>query len=608
MLITIVTPTIGSDFLKKLLLSINQQNGLNSAFTIEHFIVIDNGPIHRTKVNTILNGVREGDGVKRHIFEIPFASGANDYKGHRIYSAIPQFANGDYTIFLDDDNFLFENHIMNFVEKMKSNEYDWLYSLRTIVNKNDKILCKDHCESLGYLSSVFYNPNSYLIDTNCYFVKSVIVKQICHIWNKKAEYNDNDPDRLFGRILMSNFKKYACTKEYSLAYRVEEDGKGVSADLFKRGNSEVHKRFGTVEVWKRPTIFLAHFNDQQTERMIGRIYEGEKGKDGEKDRECIAFKQWQLNLFDDLGDKIHFRNAYRSAFVPENAIVWVHMCHAEELPHHLLERKDIHRILYTIESPNIRHQKQWSAEFLNKHFDILLTYWTQMFKVRDANTLYMPFIHRLNMKSANDRATLLNGDAKIPSACILLENRDLRGKYVINGCELMAQDYQRKIVVEEIAKHLKVYCYGNSWKSISSSNPNIVCEATPSRFLDSDKTTDYYNKHTFSIIIENCDADGYVSEKIYDAWMVSSIPIYLGNFNEPLRKYIGEDIPIEKMMIDLRKVGVENIGTYLSELYVDDIEEIVENINKYKTLLMERVGVNRYGSEVMKIVSQIESS
>ncbi len=160
MLISIITPTIGSPYLGELLKSINEQNGLNKDFTIEHFIVVDNAPENITQVNTILNKVNENDGIKRYIFNIPFGSGLNNFKGHKIYSAIPQFVNGEYTIFLDDDNFIKPEHIITFLNKMKEDNYDWIYSLRCISDKNNKIICSDYCESLGYLNYVFYYTNS----------------------------------------------------------------------------------------------------------------------------------------------------------------------------------------------------------------------------------------------------------------------------------------------------------------------------------------------------------------------------------------------------------------------------------------------------------------
>ncbi len=78
-----------------------------------------------------------------------------------------------------------------------------------------------------------------------------------------------------------------------------------------------------------------------------------------------------------------------------------------------------------------------------------------------------------------------------------------------------------------------------------------------------------------------------------------------GNFNETLKKFIGEDIPIDKMMIDLNKIGIEHIGDYINDLYNDDILEIIENINKYKKIILEKVGINRYNDKVMEIVNTI---
>ena len=42
---------------------------------------------------------------------LPFATGTDRYNGHRIYGALSFIANGDYFIFLDEDNALEPNHI-----------------------------------------------------------------------------------------------------------------------------------------------------------------------------------------------------------------------------------------------------------------------------------------------------------------------------------------------------------------------------------------------------------------------------------------------------------------------------------------------------------------
>jgi hypothetical protein len=59
------------------------------------------------------------------------------------------------------------------------------------------------------------------------------------------------------------------------------------------------------------------------------------------------------------------------------------------------------------------------------------------------------------------------------------------------------------------------------------------------------------------------------------------------------------------MMINLNNIDIENVGKYISELYIDDIEEMVENINKYKNILLEKVGINNYNKKVLEIVNNI---
>ncbi len=608
--ITIITPTIGSPYLKTLLESINHQHKLNDLFFINHFIVIDNSPINQLKTNSILNSVSEKSGVKRYIFQIPFSSGENDYKGHKIYSAIPQFVNDEYTIFLDDDNFLEKNHIYNFVNILLKKKYDWLYSLRNIVNSKNEFICNDFCESLGYLHHVFYQNNTFLIDTNCYCIKTSILKKICHIWNRKAHYNNEDPDRIFGNLLMNEYVNYICTQEHTLSYRVREDNSGVNKNLFLQGNKIMVEKFGNENIFSLQPIYIAHFDEKHTNDIIQRIYEIVKKKDVPN----ISFKQWQLNLLDSLGTKAYFLNAYDSKYIPSNSICLIHMCHKENLPKNIFLRNDIYKILYTIESPNIRHQEQWDLQFFEKNFDIIITYWESIFEKRNYNTIYHPFVHRLTNKEYDLKYINDDISQKMKSACILLENRDFSQTYKINDVELHACDYLRKNVVKNISNVMKVYCYGKSWENWvfnennKNQNKNVIYQETESRHLDKDKTIDYYNKHYFSIILENCDAEGYVSEKIFDAWMVSSIPIYYGNFNDKLKKYIGEDIPIDDMMIDLKKIGIENIGKYLDEIYLDEIEKIQENIKKYKKEVFEKVGIEKYNEKIIEVIDFLKKN
>lgn len=622
--ITIITPTIGCRHLRKLLQSLNELEGLGKMFELEHFVVVDNAPLHSAKANTQINEIAPARGIKRYVWNIPYGSGTGNYKGHRIYAGISQFVNGKYTLFLDDDNYLHPFHIMGFL-KENAIDYDWQYSLREIVDQEDQHICLDQCESLGHLAPIYYDPSgkSHLIDTNCYFIKSEVLKEISPIWNRPAGYNGGDPDRLLGQLLMTKYTKYRCTREYSVAYRVgAEGGGGVLPELFKKGNPIISMRFGSPmspwTLWEKPILYLIHFNPLQTEKMIERIYNGNGNGNRSQGMDAnTAFKQWQLNLFDcsDIRDKYIIMDAYNSRFIPSGSVVWIHMCNPGELPKEILERGDLTKILYTIESPNVRHQAQWNdAGFLSKYFTKVITYWNwgQGLGEDQNRYQYYPFIHRCDMQNPGyrqliDRVTK-RGDARGKSVAIVLENRTFEQSYQINGVELRAQDALRQKAVLSIAKYIPVVCYGDSWKGIEGMGPGnakITVRETPSRFLDQDMTIDYYGKHYFAIVIENCDATGYVSEKIYDVWMASGIPIYYGNIDDRLRDFLGRDIPIGRMMIDMKKIGVENIGDYMSELYVDEIEEMQRLIEKYKERILERVGIREYAKMIIQTVGNI---
>ena len=636
LIITIITPTVGSPHLRKLLHSLNELEGLEKIYKIEHFIAVDNAPVHGIKVNTIVNEVAATKGIERYLWNIPFSSGAGNYKGHRIYAGISQFVNGEYTLFLDDDNYFHSRHILNFLEK-DGRSYDWQFSLREIVDEEDRSISFDQCESLGHMSPVYYDRSdkpSHLIDTNCYFIKSGVLKEISHIWNRPAKYDGGDPDRLLGQLLMMRYPKYRSTREHTVAYRVSGrgDGSGVSPQLFIKGNRIVTEKFKVSNIWglwEKPIIYLVHFNPQQTKRMVERIYS--------KDRDAkTGFKQWQLNLFDceEIRDKYIILDAYRARFIPAGSVVWIHMCNPSDLPREIMERGDLNKILYTIESPNIRHQAQWNdAGFLSKYFTKVITYWgwNQGFD-QSGRYQYYPFIHRCdmrnpgyhqlcldysNLQSCSASRQLINQvcgegggkESREKSVAILLENRTFEEKYQINGVELRAQDALRQKAVLSISRFIPVICYGASWKGIEDmgieTGTKIKVRETPSRFLDQDMTIEYYGKHYFTIVIENCDAVGYVSEKIYDVWMVSGIPIYYGNIDDRLRDFLGRDIPIDKMMIDMKKIGVENIGDYMSELYVDEIEEMQALIEEYKERILERVGIREYAKMVIQTVGNI---
>jgi hypothetical protein len=284
------------------------------------------------------------------------------------------------------------------------------------------------------------------------------------------------------------------------------------------------------------------------------------------------------------GEKYYLKNGYTDP-IPSGSIVLVHMCHAQLLPAYVLNRKDIRKILYTIESPNIRHKEQWSGEFIERYFTDVITYWEDIrYNVR----MYRyPFIHRLNMKV--DKKYLSKNKEK-GTICIVLENRKNDQRYKIDGIELKAQDKLREEYVREMPE---IYCYGRGWKEIEGKKDMYIehKEENHDRSKDTRKSKDYYQKHRFALIIENCNAKGYVSEKIFDAWMVGTIPIYYGNMTERYKKKMGIT---DEMYIDAKKYSAKELGERMKNITKEEIEKYEEEIYKRREDVLENVGIEKY--------------
>ena len=316
MRVTIITPTTGNPLFQKTLDSINRQV---TTAALEHLIVID-GPEHQTKVSRLLKEVPAAVPDLRQVVALPYATGKDGYLGHRIYAAFGQLVRGDYCILLDEDNFLEPNHVQSFVNLVQQRDFDWLYCLRRVVNTAGEWVCNDNCESLGYMQKVFYNKesehNDFLIDTSCYFLKKSVLAEVSPIWNQKGTADIRNPDRKFAKLLMENYRRFECTRQYSLNYTVENRANSVGSKLFINGNRLTELCYKRVP-WQDPVLFLAYKTPQATTELLKNIYSAvaPKWADGEQ-------------MLARLGSRLLLLNAFTS-FVPFGAHVYCVDC---ELP------------------------------------------------------------------------------------------------------------------------------------------------------------------------------------------------------------------------------------------------------------------------------------
>jgi hypothetical protein len=217
---------------------------------IEHIIVVD-GKERWEKADEILKASEYPRQSKEYLCVLPYATGTNRYNGHRVYGAATYFADGDYHIWLDDDNMLSPNHVESLVKLVKEKNLHWAYSFRKIIDKDSRILCQDDCESLGMWASILH-PEDFFIDVNCYFVKKEIAVQMSPVWYRKfREPGQMEIDRAIARTLMNNNLKFDCTRDYTVKYRVGNTGLSVQADFFIQGNQKMLEKHNGNLPWKK---------------------------------------------------------------------------------------------------------------------------------------------------------------------------------------------------------------------------------------------------------------------------------------------------------------------------------------------------------------------
>lgn len=248
MKITVITPTTGNPYLADCIKSVREQTYNN----VEHIVVID-GQSRWQNADEILKAAEFPNGSDEHICTLPYPTGIDRYNGHRVYGAATFFADGDFHLWLDDDNILEPNHIESLVNLVQEKGLHWAYSFRKIIDKEGNVLCLDDCESLGMWASILH-PQDFFVDVNCYFVQKEVAVRMAPVWYRKfREPGQPEIDRVIAHTLMAeeNGLKFDCTRDYTVKYRVGNTGLSVQAEFFLNGNKTMLERYGGVLPWKK---------------------------------------------------------------------------------------------------------------------------------------------------------------------------------------------------------------------------------------------------------------------------------------------------------------------------------------------------------------------
>ena len=239
-LVTVITPTTASDQLNDAIKSIDRQTYQN----IQHLVVVDGFDKYGVKATKILEGA-----TRSTAFALPYNTGYDNYNGHRIYAAMSFIAQGDYIVFLDQDNWFEDTHIESLVDVIKAGN-EWAYSLRKIVSQEGTYICNDDCESLGKWKSVL---NDNFIDVNCYMIPKMAAIAFAPYWYRRARHPNEQPevDRILSAFMMQNFKKFDTNGQYTVNYRVASRADSVQDSFFIRGNEAMKQNMNGEYPWRK---------------------------------------------------------------------------------------------------------------------------------------------------------------------------------------------------------------------------------------------------------------------------------------------------------------------------------------------------------------------
>jgi glycosyltransferase involved in cell wall biosynthesis len=229
MRVMVITPTTGKDTVVKAIESVNNQ----TVFT-EHLIVIDGA-----KAAGELADIKY-DWTRTLAMQLPENVGGDGWYGHRVYAAMPLMVNADYILFLDEDNWFEPNHVETMLNKIKSKDLMWAYSLRRICDESGQYVCDDDCESLGRYPA-FYDHSLNFVDTNCYCFRREFLVTVAHSF-----YGQWGADRPFYKAASTGLPAFGCTGEATVNYRAPER----LLKMFIEGNKIMKNGYKPILPWR----------------------------------------------------------------------------------------------------------------------------------------------------------------------------------------------------------------------------------------------------------------------------------------------------------------------------------------------------------------------
>lgn len=246
-LVTVITASTGNPLLRDCIKSVQAQ----TYDRIQHLLFIDGQDCFAPVYNIIDNGPEGSiDSANLDVIPLPYSVGKDRWNGHRMYGAGTHLADGQFLMFLDDDNSIEPDHIKNMLEVINRGN-QWAFAFRNIQDSTG-FLCQDNCESLGKWSSII-NDKDFFIDVNCYFLPKDIAMAMSPVWNRKfREPGQMEIDRAMYHVLVEMLKtKFDTSYKYTVNYTVGNSPLSVKKEFFLEGNEKMLAKHKGELPWRK---------------------------------------------------------------------------------------------------------------------------------------------------------------------------------------------------------------------------------------------------------------------------------------------------------------------------------------------------------------------
>jgi hypothetical protein len=239
--VTVVTPSIGTDNLSHAIASVQAQDYPH----VEHLVVAD-GPQYEARVRA---AVPPSTRHRVHLLTLPNNTGGDGFNGHRIYAAAPYLVDTHFAAFLDEDNWLDNDHLSSLMAVITAGGLSWAYALRKIVGPDGRYIAHDDCDSLGHWPT-WDRPDLHLVDTNCYLLRRDVAVAVGPAWYRRRKDNI-DPDMSICHQLLRGFPRCATSGRHTVNYRAGMTEYSAKVDYFLAGNAAMQKRHGDQFPWRQ---------------------------------------------------------------------------------------------------------------------------------------------------------------------------------------------------------------------------------------------------------------------------------------------------------------------------------------------------------------------